>query len=67
MPDTRKENLLEQLRQVECELSPENLSCDGEASASYVRRKYTTLHAKKQRILKELRYTPSFKELYQLN
>lgn len=37
-----------------CGLSPENLSCDGEASAAYVRKMTKTLTTKLKALFKEL-------------
>lgn len=59
-----KEEILNDLRSVENGLSPENLCCDGEASATYVRQMSAKLNAEKRALLAELGYTPSDKELY---
>lgn len=50
MPDgwwiQRNRHEIEALGNIYCELSPENLCCDGEASRSYIREKSTLLHKK---------------------
>lgn len=61
-----KQQLLADLRAVECQLSPENLSCDGEADPRWVRKEYARLTKQKAKIIKQLGYEPSFKELYNL-
>lgn len=40
---TKKADLLSLLEQIECDLSPENLTCDGELSRSAVNAKYRRL------------------------
>lgn len=42
LSDTERKRLIER---VECELSPENLTCDGELPAAAVRRRARELHA----------------------
>lgn len=56
--------ILADLRAVDCALSPENLTWDGELPQSVVRRNYRTLKAKEARLLSELGRTPTLKELY---
>jgi hypothetical protein len=46
--------ILEDIKNVYCGLSPENLHCDGEASKSYVRQKYTQLTRQLKQLFKEL-------------
>lgn len=58
------EEILKELRGVENGLSPENLCCDGEASATYVQRMSAALNAQKRTLIAELGRTPSDKELY---
>lgn len=64
-PRTRsEEDILNDLRNVENALSPENLSCDGELPQAEVRRRYNSLMAEKSRLTKELGRVPTDKELY---
>ncbi len=62
-----KQQLLEELRKIECELSPENLTCDGEASPVYVRRRAIQLNRWKAKVIKQLGYTPTFQELFNIS
>ena len=62
-----KEQLLQELRKIECQLSPENLTCDGEASQSYVIKQARKLRTQRAKVIKALGYEPSFKELYNLD
>ena len=45
MPPTLEKSDMEQLLDLACQLSPENLSCDGEASKTYVRKRLRELNA----------------------
>ena len=67
MDAIEKENLFAQLRDVECALSPENLCCDGEAPASWVRREGARLNRIKRGIIAQLGYEPDFKELFNIS
>lgn len=58
--------IIQDLRRVESRLSPENLSWDGERSASQVRAAARRLNAEKRRLLAELGRTPTFNELWDL-
>lgn len=56
--------IIEDLRDVECDLSPENLTCDGEASADWVRRRQADLMRHKRALIAELGRQPTDDELY---
>jgi len=56
--------ILNELRSVENGLSPENLCCDGEASATHVRQMSAKLNAEKRALIAELGRTPTLAELY---
>lgn len=58
--------ILSDLRSIESRLSPENLSWDGERSASQVRAAARRLNAEKRRLLRELGRTPTFAETWGL-
>jgi len=62
-----KENLLNQFREVECNLSPENLCCDGEASVAWIRKEGGRLHRLRKQIIAQLGYEPTYKELYEMD
>lgn len=63
-----KEEILDELRAVENQLSPEWLSADGERSVSAIRRLSAQLNAKRRRLVAELGREPTTEELYpQLN
>ncbi len=64
MTDTEKKNLLQQLLRVECALSPENLTCDGELPAAQVRRRAAQLNQEKRAIIAQLGYTPTDNEIW---
>lgn len=53
-PTNRKKQILEELQQVDNQLSPENLHCDGEISRAQARLKSSYLTAKKIRLEQEL-------------
>lgn len=57
-------SILSRLSQIECELSPENLSCDGEAPRYYVREKASRLNAEKRALIAALGRTPTDREIY---
>lgn len=61
---TKNKEILNQLRQVECDLSPENLYCDGEISHGQAMKKRAELLRKQQRLVKMLGHEPTFDELY---
>lgn len=58
------EEILKDFREVENGLSPENLCCDGEASAAYVRQMSAQLNRQKRALIAELGREPTDKELY---
>ena len=59
-----KENLLNELRRIENQLSPENLCMDGEASPNYVRQRGAQLRRERNWVIQQLGYEPSSKELW---
>ena len=64
MKAKNKKELLRKLRDIENDLSPENLCCDGEASMSWVMFRGDALQTEKANILKQLGYAPTEEELY---
>jgi len=62
----RKQVLFKHLQMIECQLSPENLYMDGEASPAQVKRTLAKLVPQKAVIVKELGYEPTDKELFGL-
>lgn len=62
--DRRPETvILRELARVECDLSPENLTCDGELPRAAVNRKLAHLNRQKQELIEELGRTPTETEL----
>ena len=62
---TRPESeILADLQSIECGLSPENLSCDGELSRTAINRRYASLMSQKRVLIKELGREPTFDELW---
>jgi hypothetical protein len=59
-----EKELLSRLVDVEVALSPENLSCDGEASAGDVRRRFRALQAERRDLITALGREPSLEEMY---
>ena len=59
-----KQTLLEQLKDIECQLSPENLTCDGEADPAWVRRESVRLNKAKQTLISQLGYEPTYNEIW---
>ena len=59
-----KAQLLERLRTIENQLSPENLCCDGEASPSWVRKEWARLRKARAKVIKALGYEPTIQEIY---
>lgn len=55
--------ILRDLQDVESGLSPENLTCDGEAPMSYVRKRRAELMRKRKALVKELGREPEYHEL----
>lgn len=64
MTDERKAELLDKFRRIENQLSPENLSCDGELRPTEVRRRASILNRERAAVIDELGYEPSWNELY---
>jgi hypothetical protein len=56
--------VLRELRYVEGALSPENLHCDGEISASAARHRGAALRRRQRELIRELGRTPTSQELY---
>tara|TARA_R110000744_G_scaffold109515_1_gene206910 strand:+ start:143 stop:586 length:444 start_codon:yes stop_codon:yes gene_type:complete len=56
--------ILEDLQSIECGLSPENLSCDGELSRTAINRRYASLMRQKRACIKELGREPTFDEIW---
>ena len=56
--------IIQELQGIECGLSPENLSCDGEASRTHIMRTYRRLNRRKAECIKELGREPTFDELW---
>lgn len=59
-----KDQALDKLRDIEVQLSPENLSCDGEAPAAWVQKRYRQLAKERAAVIKVLGYEPGFAELW---
>lgn len=53
-PETREEEILKAIDRIDCNLSPENLSCDGELSRTEVNRRYRALMAQRNALEAEL-------------
>lgn len=60
----KEKDILKRLVEIECELSPENLHCDGEAPMYYVREKYSQLTKERKKLVKALGREPTFEELF---
>lgn len=56
--------LIEKIRDVDCQLSPENLWCDGEASPAEAHRQEVKLRKERAKLVKLLGREPTFDELY---
>jgi hypothetical protein len=63
-PKRTDAEIIAEIQGIECGLSPENLSCDGEASRAHIRRTYNRLMARKKACIKELGREPTFDELW---
>ena len=63
MPRTERE-VLDEIRNVHCQLSPENLSCDGEATRAQTRQRERVLLAALRRLESELGRKPTQHELW---
>lgn len=56
--------IIEDLKDVECALSPENLTCDGELPIAQVRRRQKELQTERRKLVAELGREPTTKELW---
>jgi hypothetical protein len=56
--------IISDLQDVECGLSPENLSCDGECSRAQTRARERALLAEKAKLIKELGRQPTNDEVF---
>jgi hypothetical protein len=50
-----KQELINELERIDCQLSPENLHCDGEISRAQARLRGARLMEKRERLEKELK------------
>lgn len=64
LPKRPEAEIIKDIRQTHCELSPENLHCDGEISATEARRKEAKLNRKLAELERELGRKPTDKEIY---
>jgi hypothetical protein len=58
------QEIIKDLQRVECNLSPENLHCDGEISLTEARRKERVLNKMRKALVKELGREPTDAELW---
>ncbi len=58
------EEIIKDLRNVEGDLSPENLHMDGEASPAYVKKRLRELNARKKALTTELGREATTKEIW---
>ena len=56
--------IIEKLRRIENELSPENLTCDGELSRSQVAAKQARLMKERKELVRQLGRETTYDELY---
>ena len=66
MNEAEKARLMKELLRIECALSPENLTCDGELSQSQVRRRGAELHRQRRIVVSQLGYVPTEKEIWNI-
>ncbi len=59
-----EQEIIRELRRIDCALSPENLHCDGEISYEDAMAKRSQLLRKQQRLVNQLGREPTFEELY---
>lgn len=59
-----KDEILKDIRNVECGLSPENLTCDGELPRSQWMVKKRRLEAQRKELVKELGREPTYEEIW---
>jgi len=57
-------DIISDILDVDCALSPENLSCDGEASMTYIHKEGARLRTKRATFVKELGREPTHEELW---
>lgn len=62
-PNIPLQEILEELREIEAEFSPENLSCDGELKGRQLQMKIDLLNKRKADLIKRLGRTPTPEEL----
>ncbi len=63
-PRRPEAEILRDLLTVECHLSPEHLTCDGEASASHIRKRGAQLRRQRRELVAELGREPTDKEIW---
>lgn len=63
-PKLTEAEILDRLRGVECSLSPENLTCDGELAPSVWRRRAAALNREKRELIAMLGRTPTDQEIW---
>lgn len=59
-----EKQIIERLRQIECDLSPENLTHDGELDAATVRIRGNRLQEEQSKLISKLGRKPTMAELY---
>jgi hypothetical protein len=59
-----QKQILDEIRGIECALSPENLYCDGECSHAEASRKERELTKRRAACVKELGREPTDQEIY---
>ena len=57
------ERIIKDIIGVDCDLSPENIWMDGEASAAYVKKESARLNKKRKELVSELGREPSHDEM----
>jgi len=63
-PRRTEAEILEEFLHVECALSPENLTCDGELPRAQVRQRYAKLMKDRRDLIRELGREPSDAEIW---
>jgi hypothetical protein len=63
-PKRPEQAIIEDLRSVNCRLSPENVSCDGELPVTEIARRHAALTRQRAELVRELGREPKFEELY---
>ena len=59
-----KAEILKDINDVECRLSPENLTCDGELPKYAWKKKLSDLRRQRKALVRELGREPKFEELF---